>query len=114
LAAFQARHQRLYGHHFPDRSVEAVGLRLHFLAPERQMVFPAMQPVAVATPRLPACRTVWLPDGPAELPVYYRPDLEPGFTLAGPGLILEDFASHLILPGFFVQVSAAGHLLLQR
>jgi N-methylhydantoinase A len=114
-AEFRAEHQRLYGHHFPDRELEAVVLRAHFLAQEPPAVLPVMQPAAAGDPPdLPRRHQVTLPSGPEETALYWRPALEAGFTFSGPALILEEFASHLVLPGFRGEVTAHGHLILTR
>lgn len=113
LEEFHVRHRRLYGHDFPDRSVEAVVLRLSCLAPDPPATLPPLTPVFPgAVPALPRRTTVWLPDGPVAAPVYYRPDLAPGFACTGPALIAEDFATTLVFPGFRARV-AADHLLLE-
>jgi N-methylhydantoinase A/oxoprolinase/acetone carboxylase beta subunit len=110
---FHNKHQRLYGHAFPDRELEGVILRAHFLAQEHPPAQPALLPAAGGQiPDLPARHPVTLPGGPAEVPVYWRPSLEPGFTLAGPALILEEFATHLVLSGFSGYITTAGHLIL--
>jgi N-methylhydantoinase A len=115
MEAFQIRHQRLYGHAFPERELEAVVLRAHFLAQEPPAVLPVMQPVATGSiPVLPRRHLVTLASGPETVPLYWRPALEPGFTFPGPALILEEFATHLVLPGFRGEVTAAGHLVLRR
>ena len=114
LEEFHARHQRLYGHHFTHRQVELVLLRLHCQAPEPELRLPALQPVFAATAvARPGQVSVHLPDGPAVVPVYYRPELAPNFTCTGPALITEDFATTLLLPGFQTRVAAGGHLLLE-
>lgn len=114
LEAFHQRHRLLYGHAFPARPVEVVVLRLSLRAPEPWVTLPPLSPaVPAGGVRLPRTSRVWLPQGLIELPVYYRPDLEPGFELAGPALVAEDFATTLILPGFQGRVTAAGHLLLE-
>jgi N-methylhydantoinase A len=113
--AFQAGHQRLYGHHFPEGELEAVVLRAHFLAPEPPGDLPSLQPAAGgAAPDLPRRHRLILPSGPAEAPLYWRPHLEPGDSFSGPALILEEFATHLVLPDFRGEVTEAGHLVLQR
>jgi len=113
LEEFHVRHRRLYGHDFPDRLVEAVVLRLSCLAPEPPATLPPLTPVfPTAVPELPRRATVWLPDGPVAAPVYYRPELAPGFTCTGPALMAEDFATTLVFPGFRARV-AAHHLLLE-
>jgi len=114
LSHFHGRHRHLYGHDFPHREVEALSLRLTFLAP----AFPAALPRLASLPsaRVPRpCRaTVWLPEGPADLPVYGRWQLQPGQAFAGPALVVEDYATLLILPGFGAEVLPPGHLLLSR
>ncbi len=113
-AAFRAEHQRLYGHHFPDRELEAVVLRAHFLAQEPPAVLPVRQPAAAGeAPDLPRRHLVTLPFGPEETALYWRPALEAGFTFSGPALILEEFATHLVLPDFRGEVAAGGHLILR-
>jgi N-methylhydantoinase A/oxoprolinase/acetone carboxylase beta subunit len=42
--------------------------------------------------------------------LFYRPDLEPGAVLKGPALILDDYATVLVLPGFQAQAQTQGHL----
>ena len=113
LEEFHVRHRRLYGHDFPDRWIEAVVLRLSCLAPEPPATLPPLTPVLpAAVPGLPRRATLWLPDGPVVAPVYYRPELAPGFTCTGPALVVEDFATTLVFPGFRARL-AADHLLLE-
>ena len=57
---------------------------------------------------------VGLPQGRAATPLFYRPDLEPGAVLMGPALILDDYATVLVLPGFQAQAQTQGHLWLYR
>jgi hypothetical protein len=63
------------------------------------------------SPRRPS---VWLPEGSASIPVFYRPTLRPGFTFTGPALVGEDFSTTLVLPGFRGRVAPGGCLLLER
>jgi N-methylhydantoinase A len=115
LEEFHARHRRLYGHHFLDRPVELVLLRLHCLAPEPPVHLPLLHPVfPAAALGLPRRARIWLPDGPAVVSVYYRPELPPDFGCTGPALVAEDFATTLVLPGFQAQVAAGGHLILKN
>jgi N-methylhydantoinase A/oxoprolinase/acetone carboxylase beta subunit len=109
---FQARHLRRYGHHFPEKELEAVVLRLYCRAPAPTARLPVLKPVTSSRVQLPRSACLWLPQGPATVPLYYRPRLAPGTVLAGPALVLEDYATHLILPGFRAEVLEAGHILL--
>ncbi len=114
LAAFHARHRRLYGHDFPAREVEAVSLRLNFLAPAFSGELPRLQPVSSSPKSLPPRGEVWLPAGPAIIPFYDRRELQPGDAFSGPALVAEDHATLLVLPGFKGEVLPRGHLLLSR
>jgi N-methylhydantoinase A len=111
---FHARHFRLYGHSFPEAEIEAVVLRLHLQAPELEGDLPPLGPVSAAAGKVPSRDTAWLPQGPVSLPIYYRPELEPGEGFPGPALIVEDHATLLVLAGFQVRVLPPGHLLLTR
>jgi N-methylhydantoinase A/oxoprolinase/acetone carboxylase beta subunit len=111
---FHRRHRRLYGHAFLDRQVEAVILRLDLSLPSPVAELPDLRPVAPRRRlRLPPTGTVWLPEGPATIPLYYRPNLTAGTVLAGPALVLEDHSTLLILDGFQGEVLDRGHVWLR-
>jgi N-methylhydantoinase A len=114
LATFHGRHRHLYGHDFPHREVEVLSLRLNFLAPAPPAQLPGLAPRSSPRISLPRSGRVWLPEGPATLPIYERRELQPGVALAGPALVVEDYATLLILPGFRTAVLPQGHLLLSR
>ncbi|MBM4273636.1 MAG: hydantoinase/oxoprolinase family protein [Deltaproteobacteria bacterium] len=114
LEDFHERHRRVYGHVFPERPAEAVVLRLFFQGAEASGNLPPLKPAAAARVRLPRAGEVWLPQGPATVPFYYRPELLRGSPLKGPALVLDDYATLLVLPGFQGEVLEQGHLLLTR
>jgi N-methylhydantoinase A/oxoprolinase/acetone carboxylase beta subunit len=114
LPAFHGRHRHLYGHAFPHREVEALSLRVNFLTPPSSAALPRITSPASSRSSLPPQGTVWLPVGQATLPFYERRELQPGEAFSGPALVVEDYATLLILPGFRVEVRPQGHLLLSR
>jgi len=114
LATFHARHRRLYGHEFRDREVEAVSLGLHFQASGPPAKLPRLEPVSSARVSLPSRGQVWLPEGSVTVPFYNRLELQSGDVFSGPALVVEDYATLLILPGFQAEVLPQGHLLLSR
>ena len=114
LPTFHGRHRHLYGHDFPHREVEALSLRLNFLAPPSRAALPRLTSRSSSRVPLPRRGQVWLPEGPAILPFYERRELQPGEALAGPALVVEDYATLLVLPGFRMEVLPRGHLLLSR
>jgi N-methylhydantoinase A/oxoprolinase/acetone carboxylase beta subunit len=111
---FRARHERLYGHAFPEEEVEAVVLRLRAGAAEAELRLPPLHPVLRSRVSLPSRAQVRLPEGPAVVALHYRPGLSPGFSFQGPALLAEDHATLLVLPGFRGEVVDGGHVFLQR
>ncbi len=112
---FQMRHQRLYGHAFPGREIEAVVMRLYFAESEVTEDLPVMKGAAAAsTLNLPLRSRLRLPTGElSTTPLYYRPALEPGFTLAGPAVVAEEFATLFLLPGWQGKITPQGHMVVE-
>jgi N-methylhydantoinase A len=106
--AFHDAHRGLYGYDFaddPTQQVEWVNLRVSGIGPiTRPEIRAATGPTAepVAASRRPVCFDAG--QGYADTPVYWRPDLHPGATVAGPAVI-EEFGSTVPLhPGFVARV----------
>ncbi|MFP3867490.1 MAG: hydantoinase/oxoprolinase family protein [Desulfobacteraceae bacterium] len=113
--AFHQRHQQSFGHFFPERPLEITTLRLRCQAQTSLASWPLLQSRPESSPSpLPSATEVWLPQGRARVPVYYRPHLPVGFDFGGPALIVEDFATLLVLPRFCGRVDAWGHIQLTR
>ena len=49
-----------------------------------------------------------------EAPVYQRADLQPGHTLSGPAIAIEDTGTNIIEPGWQTTVSDRHHLILEK
>ena len=98
---------------FLERQGARVVLRVQFPGGGRRVLTsapPGGRGLSELTPR----GEVWLPQGRAAARLFYRPDLEPGAVLTGPALILDDYATVLVLPGFQAQAQTQGHLWLYR
>jgi N-methylhydantoinase A len=101
-----------YGHNNPSEEVECIAVRL------------------VALGRTPAAVTARLAARPApqptgreqtrfggqwhDTPVYWRDDVGPGVTLAGPTILLETSCTTVVPPQWSMTVSDHGHLTLER
>ena len=116
-AAFDAEHERQFGHAAPDRAVEVVSYRVAAIG--------RVVPVALA--RVPAA------DGPVEharvgereaglgehgepvrCAVYERSRLRAGHGFAGPAIVRQLDATTCVLPGQRVEVDAFGDLLISE
>ncbi|OGA31091.1 MAG: hypothetical protein A3I65_03310 [Betaproteobacteria bacterium RIFCSPLOWO2_02_FULL_68_150] len=116
-AAYQARYEEQFGVRIADVPLEfltwsvTVATALAEASPP-----PAPAPAALrdAPPR--GRRDVFDPAlGKTELlPAYDRTDLAPGARLAGPALVTEPQTTTLLPAGWNLEVTAAGHLLLER
>jgi N-methylhydantoinase A len=112
-AAFHRRHQELYGHCDPLRPLEIVTLRLRAVGPgpapdltrgrcpEGAVRAAETRPITFAGRQLPC-------------PVFARDQLPCGGHLAGPALVVEETATHLVAPGWRGEVDARGNLLLEK
>jgi N-methylhydantoinase A len=121
--AFHAEHHALYGYDFrddPTQQVEWVNLRVTGVGP---ITRPELREIAtgdgaapLADRALKSTRPVCFDAtvGYAETPVYWRPDLRSGDTLAGPAVV-EEFGSTVpVHPGFTVRVDALGNLVITK
>jgi len=113
--AYQARYEEQFGLRIPDVPIEYLtwSVTVSTAADEResQRAAPAGQTLA---PR--ARRGVF--DVAAgtieELPSYWRTDLAPGTALSGPALVAEPQTTTLVPAGWTLEVTAAGHLMLEK
>src|SRR2546425_963362 len=116
-AAFDAEHERQFGHAAPDRAVEVVSYRVAAIG--------RVVPVALA--RVPAA------DGPVEharvgereaglgehgepvrCAIYERSRLRAGHRFAGPAIVRQLDATTCVLPGQRVEVDAFGDLIISE
>ena len=119
VAAFEAAHRQHFSFLMPDRAVivEAVSVEVAM----------ASAPVGIAGPGLAAPgqapgtaagggRTVPMHAAGSwrEVPLARRRDLRPGQRVDGPALIVEDFATTVLQPGWQAEVTGRGDLLLTR
>ena len=114
-AAFESAYRARYSFLMPERaliveavSVEAIG------STESVLSSPASADVEQASPP-PAARVAMHASGAMqETPLYLRDELRPGHRLRGPALIAETNATTIVEPGWQLDVTAAGDLLLTR
>lgn len=112
--AFEAAHQRLYGHFTPGAEIEITGIkvttsaRLAATETERQEVPDRPAP----SPGIK--RRAWLNPsaGWSEIPVHDGADLSPGHRIEGPAIIAEATTTLLVEPGQALRVTAAGNYMI--
>jgi N-methylhydantoinase A len=117
-AAFNERHQRLYGYHNADQALEivsvrlaAIGIRIHPPAFGDASAEPRIGRTT-PSPRADAVRRVWF-DRPVECPVHQRETLEPGAQIVGPAIVQEYASTTLLFPDDRLVVAATGELVIR-
>jgi N-methylhydantoinase A len=112
---FHTRYAAQYGRSVAGVELEilTISLRIETAAPPTRR-WPDANPCAAPPPmhRRPVfdAATGTLTD----TPIYWRPDLPPGTSLAGPAVIAEQQTSTLVPARFAAQIDAAGNIVLQR
>ncbi len=111
--AFEAKHERLFGHRPERREVELESIRVVASSPAAE-IGPAAVRVAPfeAVPR--ERRRAWFGGGWGDVPAYDREALRPGASLAGPALVLEAHSATVVEPGWSARVDGHHALVLER
>jgi N-methylhydantoinase A len=108
--AFEAEHERLFGHHQPGGHVEITKLRLAAIG-RLPPIRPAAAPAATGAPEPVERRPVWIDaaTGWREVAVYAGADLRAGHRLPGPLIVEEETTTLMIGAGDTIEVDAAGN-----
>jgi N-methylhydantoinase A len=112
-AAFHERHEALYGYRDEGRPLELVNLRLRAVGrgPRPDLTLGACREgEAIPSGSAP----VVLDGEPRECPVYERESLPCGGAFAGPALVVEETATHLVRPGWEVRVDQRGNMVVEK
>ena len=114
-AAFEDAYRQLYGRIIPNLTVEAMSWSLA-LATEVPLPARADATAGAAAAMMGEMRRLYDIDAGTwrEVPVYWRPDLSPGETIAGPAVIAEPDTATVVTANFDATVNAVGHLVLNR
>ncbi len=115
---FAAAHSRLYGYHMPETDIEITALRLR--ARIKRKTSPAAAPLPANdahsrydTPVTRAGKVlVEFGDGQLPVPLIYKRDIDGAAILNGPMLVIDDFTTILLPPGW-TMTSVDGNLILE-
>jgi N-methylhydantoinase A/oxoprolinase/acetone carboxylase beta subunit len=113
-AAFDRRHQQLYGYANPHRAIEIVNLRVRAVGVTSKPRLPREAVVEAAVPPSSAVRTARFDGRAVEVGVYRRDKLHAGMAADGPALIAGSEATTVIPPHFRFQVDQFGNIIATR
>src|SRR5271157_3788331 len=95
--AFDALHDRRYGHKAAEEPIEIVNIRVTAYGVRKKISFPEKKAL-VESPAIKGFRDIYLDDprNPVKCPVYSREALPSGYIVEGPAII-EEYASNTYL-----------------
>ena len=127
VAAFEQAYRRYFSFLMRDKTIIAEAVSVELAAPSAPVDAPELADTAEETegaegqPRRPgqersgeATATLYSGGGWKRAPLARRRDLRPGGRVAGPALIVEDFATTVVEPGWQAELTGRGDLLLTR
>lgn len=108
VEAFHAAHESRYGYARRDAALEAVTLRAVATAPGLEVASPSLPEADGPPPFTPGTTVVG--GTPTPCRHYWRRELRPGHTLAGPALVLDYSATTWLPVGWRMEVHPSGVL----
>lgn len=114
VSSFHATHEQTYGHADPRSIVEFVTLRsVHRLDPELESAGTIRTEAQLLEPSVSYRRAYFQAGEEAEnVPVYQRPELPIGFSLAGPAIVEQADTTTVIYPGHTAEIDGFGNILI--
>ncbi len=125
LADFEQAYRQFFSFLMPDKAIIAEAVSVELAAPSAPVDAPKLadsaQEAASGQPRQPgqeggceASVLLYSGGGWTRARLARRRDLRPGERVAGPALIVEDFATTVVEPGWRAELTGRGDLLLTR
>ncbi|MBI4696019.1 MAG: hydantoinase/oxoprolinase family protein [Gammaproteobacteria bacterium] len=108
--AFHALHQARFGFHIPNEVIEAITIKCTVVSVAERLDFPTL-PASGGSPQPTDRRRAVFEDGGFDTPVYDRAGLRAGDRITGPALVEEAASVTVLRPGYRLEVTAHGHLL---
>jgi N-methylhydantoinase A len=114
-ALFEDAYRRLYSRPIPGVDIEILSWVVTISTPAQGDLATAM-PIRPSEPKPRAQRALFDPQAGEfqDVAIYWRSDLAPGATIAGPAVIAEDDTSTVVSPLFEAQVDKFGYIALTR
>jgi len=110
-AAFDAQHERIFGHSDPAAPAQMINLRLVISSPTAK---PRLLPIAAGSgsPEPRSHVTCYLDGESRPVPFYRREDFLARQSISGPAIIAQDDSTTCVPPGMSVDVDGFGNLVI--
>lgn len=112
--AFHQKYADTFGYAQPDQTIRATGWKLRATHSRGEFRWPELQP-GDSAPTPSARRPAFFPEtgGFTDTPIYSRPTLGAGASIAGPAIIEEAESTVVLLPGSCASVDTYGNILVE-
>ncbi len=114
-AAYNREYQALYRRIIPDAEVEVLTWSVT-VSTAHERPSRICEPAVASPPRPVGVRDLVDPETsqPFQVPLFWRPDLDPGASLEGPAVIAEDETSTFVGRRFAARIGVNGHIVIER
>jgi 5-oxoprolinase (ATP-hydrolysing) len=115
IAAFEETHRQRYGFVMADKAHLVEAISVEVIGATDATEDPVLPVKARQQPLVPTATVQMYASGIwRDTPVYVRESLQPGDTVAGPGIIIEPTSTTVLEPGWQARLSERNHLVLDR
>ena len=115
IAAFEEAHRQRYGFVMADKAHLVEAISVEVIGATDATEDPVLPVKARQQPLVPTATVQMYASGIwRDTPVYVRESLQPGDTVAGPGIIIEPTSTTVLEPGWQARLSERNHLVLDR
>ncbi len=111
---FEQAHQQRYGFIMPEKALIAEAVSVEVIGKTSVPEEPVQPKQAPAPPRPLATVSVYTAAAWRETSIFQRDRLQPGDAITGPAIVIEATGTNVIEPGWRVEVTERGHLVLRK
>jgi N-methylhydantoinase A len=110
---FNEVHERRYGYHTPEHTLEIVNVRVSAMGKRKQLELPVPEQSGSGNP-LVGRRMVYFETvaEPVECPIFSRERLASGYRITGPAIVQEYACTTVLFPGDVLVVADTGELVI--
>jgi len=114
VTAFERAYRQYFSFLMRDKAIVAEAVSVEVTSAPTPLAAPALVARTAASGAGEASVPMHVAGGWTEVPLARRRDLRPGQRVTGPALIVEDFATTVVEPGWRAELTPLGDLLLAR
>ena len=111
---FEAAHKQRYGFIIEDKALMVDTVSVELICPTQTPEEPISDRLTEAPPQAAATVKLYTAEAWHDTPVYRREDLQPGDTVTGPAIAIEETGTNIIERGWQAKITERNHLVLEK